>query len=97
MQQLTTIEELSEILRKTVGTIRADVSRNPKILPPILRVPGTRAIHFVDVEAWIAKHTIQATAEPFAKPTPATSKSAKQIAPRRQGRRATPEIGRANV
>lgn len=93
MQQLTTVEELARILRKSVLTIRADVSRNPKVLPPILRVPGTRSVHFVDVESWISKHTVQATAEPPAKPTRPKPKLTKEVTPRRQGRRATPAIG----
>lgn len=93
MQQLTSIEELARILRKSVLTIRADVSRNPKVLPPILRVPGTRGVHFVDVESWIAQHTVQATAQPSAKPQPAKSRLSKQVTPRRRGRRATPAIG----
>lgn len=58
MKSLLTIEQLSEYIHKSVSSIRSDASRNPKALPPICRLPGTKRLlwRLEDVEAWFAKH-----------------------------------------
>lgn len=88
--QLTTIPELSQILRRAESTIRVDVTRRPHALPPILRVPGSRSILFVDVEGWIKKHTAEPEGKQPAKPATKIKTPIKQQ--RRQGRPATPAI-----
>lgn len=58
MKTLLTIEQLSTYIHKTVSSIRSDVSRNPKALPPICRLPHTKRLLWrrEDVDNWIAKH-----------------------------------------
>jgi predicted DNA-binding transcriptional regulator AlpA len=60
MSQLTnskslTPEELAPIIGRKASSIRVDVSKRPETLPPRLRIPGSRAIRFLeaDVLAWL--------------------------------------------
>lgn len=55
---ILTIEELATYLRKSVASIRSDATRNPKSLPPICRLPGTKRLLWrrEDVERWVADH-----------------------------------------
>lgn len=75
MKTLLTIEQLSTYIHKTVSSIRSDVSRNPKALPPICRLPHTKRLLWrrEDVDNWIAQHV-----ETDIAPLPQT-----QTAPRR--------------
>lgn len=58
MDQLLTTDDLARILRKSVSSIRHDLSRNPRGLPPGVDIPGTlrRLWRPQDVEAWLASH-----------------------------------------
>lgn len=57
---LLTIENLSEILHKSVSSIQSDLCRAPHRLPPMVRLPATRRPLFrpSDVEAWINGHVV---------------------------------------
>ena len=56
MQQLLTVDDLAKLLRRSVSTVRSDVTRRPETLPPPVRVPGGRRVLWraEDVQAWIA-------------------------------------------
>jgi predicted DNA-binding transcriptional regulator AlpA len=58
MENLLTVELLASKIHKSVTSIRSDVARNPKSLPPICRLPGTKRLLWreEDVSKWIAKH-----------------------------------------
>ena len=60
MQALLTVDQLSAFLQKSVSSIRSDVTRNPRALPPICRLPGTKRLlwRVQDVEAWLAEHVV---------------------------------------
>ena len=59
--QTYTVDELSKVLRKSKSSIYADVCRNPSVLPPILRIPGSKKLLFVDVENWMSKYVVHPT------------------------------------
>ena len=50
-----TVEQLAVILKRSVKSIKVDVTRNPGSLPPVFRIPGSRKILFrhVDLRAWM--------------------------------------------
>lgn len=55
MDQLLTTEDLSRILRRSIHSIRHDLSRNPRSLPPLCAIPGNRKLwRPVDVVTWLA-------------------------------------------
>ena len=56
MIDLLDVAQLALVLRKTVASIRSDVSRNPMSLPPICRLPGSRRLLWrtEDVDSWLA-------------------------------------------
>lgn len=58
MRTLLTVDELAECLHKSVASIRSDATRNPRSLPPICRLPGTKRLlwRVEDVERWLADH-----------------------------------------
>ncbi len=58
MKALLTVADLAAYLHKSVTSIRGDVSRNPRSLPPICRLPGTKRLlwRVEDVEKWLADH-----------------------------------------
>lgn len=91
MKSLLTIEQLSEYIHKSVSSIRSDASRNPKALPPICRLPGTKRLlwRLEDVEAWFAKHvetdTVALLSAPSARRRGRPTK-AEQVARERQQR-----------
>lgn len=60
MENLLTVELLSLRIHKSVTSIRSDATRNPKSLPPICRLPGTKRLlwRLIDVEKWIAAHVV---------------------------------------
>lgn len=57
MSVLLTIELLAVRIHKSVNSIRSDVARNPRSLPPICRLPGTKRLLWreIDVEQWVAQ------------------------------------------
>jgi len=60
MIELLDVAQIAALLRKTVPSVRSDVSRNPSSLPPICRLPGSRRLLWraEDVNAWLASHCI---------------------------------------
>ena len=49
------VEELAKLLHRQPETILSDARRRPETLPPILRIPKTRTLIWLeeDVIAWI--------------------------------------------
>lgn len=58
MRTLLTVDQLAKCLHKSVASIRSDATRNPRSLPPICRLPGTKRLlwRVEDVEQWLAEH-----------------------------------------
>lgn len=58
MENLLTVELLASRIHKSVTSIRSDATRNPKSLPPICRLPGTKRLLWreADVVHWIASY-----------------------------------------
>lgn len=58
MENLLTVELLASRIHKSVTSIRSDATRNPKSLPPICRLPGTKRLLWreADVVRWIASY-----------------------------------------
>ena len=77
-----TIQDLVPIVKKTESTIRTDLCRRPHVLPPTLKVPGSRRVVFFGVEEWLSRHA--ATSVPPARPGRPTK--AEQIAKRKGGK-----------
>lgn len=50
-----TVEDMAALLKRSVSTVKSDVSRRPHTLPPRLVVPGTKAVMWLesDVHAWL--------------------------------------------
>lgn len=57
MENLLTAELLSARIQKSIASIRSDATRNPRSLPPICRLPGTKRLLWreSDVEEWVAQ------------------------------------------
>lgn len=53
---LLVVEQLAILIHKSPSSVRSDASRNPSVLPPIFRIPGTKRLlwRMSDVEAWLA-------------------------------------------
>lgn len=91
--QLLTIDDLALILRKSIHSIRNDLSRNPDALPPRCRLPGTlrNLWRRQDVDAWLASYVITPDEVPPPRPARRASGLSKKGAPtkaerlRRQG------------
>lgn len=60
LPELLTTDDLARLLRKSVHTIRHDLTRNPRSLPPRCALPGTNRSLWrpQDVEAWLAAHVV---------------------------------------
>ena len=58
--ELLDVEQLGQLLHKSLHSIRTDRVRNPQALPPTCRLPGHRRLLWrrVDVDAWLAEHVI---------------------------------------
>jgi hypothetical protein len=58
MRTLLTVDQLAKCLHKSVASVRSDATRNPRSLPPICRLPGTKRLlwRVEDVEQWLAEH-----------------------------------------
>lgn len=56
--EILTTEQLAKIIHKSAASVRSDASRNPRALPPICRLPGTKRLLFrlVDVREWLASY-----------------------------------------
>jgi predicted DNA-binding transcriptional regulator AlpA len=81
-QVLLRVEELAQLLHKSIASIRSDISRNPHALPPLCRLPGTKRLLWreEDVSRWLADHVISEV-------PPASSRAARAASSiRRRGR-----------
>ncbi|MEO8119395.1 MAG: DNA-binding protein [Rhodoferax sp.] len=60
MKSLLNVEQLSTCIHKSVASIRSDATRNPRSLPPLCRLPGTKRLLWreEDVAHWVAIHVI---------------------------------------
>ncbi|SIN84911.1 hypothetical protein SAMN05444168_0853 [Paraburkholderia phenazinium] len=58
MRTLLTVDQLAACIHKSAASIRSDATRNPRSLPPICRLPGTKRLlwRVEDVEQWLAEH-----------------------------------------
>ncbi|PPD56996.1 MAG: hypothetical protein CTY10_01245 [Methylotenera sp.] len=54
MMILTTVEQLSAKIHKATSSIYSDLIRNPKSLPPVFRIVGSRRVLFRDVDQWLS-------------------------------------------
>lgn len=83
MESLLTVEELARSIRKSVASIRSDVSRKPQSLPPICRLPGTKRLLWrkCDVDTWLAQYV-----QTFSVVTPPISDVKTSEVIRRRGR-----------
>ncbi len=52
-RKLLTVIQLSQLIHKSPASIRSDTIRNPKSLPPILKIPNSRRILFYGYEEWL--------------------------------------------
>ena len=51
--ELITVEQLSLKIHKSVQSIYNDLKRNPKSIPPVFRIKGSRRVLFANVDAWL--------------------------------------------
>lgn len=58
MDQLLTTDDLARILRKSVHSVRHDLTRNSRSLPPRCAIPGANRNlwRLQDVQDWLASH-----------------------------------------
>lgn len=50
---LSIISEASEKLKRAKSTIYSDLNRNPASFPPVLKIPGSAKVLFVNVDLWL--------------------------------------------
>jgi len=55
---LLDITQLAALLRRSPETIRKDIRRNPRAVPPQVTLPGTRLLRWreEDVAMWLKHH-----------------------------------------
>lgn len=55
LTEILTTEQLARLIHKSPASIRSDASRNPRSLPPICRLPGSKRLlwRLIDVRNWI--------------------------------------------
>lgn len=58
MQELWDIEELASFLKKSKASIYSDLKRNPEVVPPPIRLPGTNRLRWDPrfVREWARKY-----------------------------------------
>lgn len=68
--QLLTVEQLGGILQKSPHSIRHDLTRNPKSLPPLVRIPGVKRNlwRVSDVRTWMDSLVQPASPQPISQP-----------------------------
>lgn len=90
MIELLDVTQIAAILRKTVPSIRSDVSRNPAALPPRCRLPGSRRLLWrtEDVDAWLADCVERAPHVPMAVSLLASNEPKRRGRPRKTEPRA---------
>jgi hypothetical protein len=76
LSELLTTDDLARIMRKSVHTIRHDLTRNPRSLPPRCAIPGTNRNLWrpQDVDAWLASLVITPDPDPLQCPAKPKSK-----------------------
>lgn len=52
VEELFTIQQLAEFIHKKPASIYSDTLRRPDSLPPILRIPGSKKLLFVNPRKW---------------------------------------------
>ncbi len=52
---LSTISETAEKIKRAKSTIYSDLNRNPGSLPPLLKIPGSSKLLFINVDTWLMK------------------------------------------
>lgn len=74
LSSLLGVEQLSTYLKKSVSSVRSDATRNPRSLPPLCRLPGTKRLLWreEDVVSWVAKFVVGNDATNAGATTPAT-------------------------
>lgn len=86
-QTLLRVEDLAKRIHKSASSIRSDACRNPRALPPLCRLPGTKRLLWreEDVDRWLAEHVVR---------TPSTNAvTPVQVTPtRRRGRPTKAEL-----
>lgn len=76
VEELFTIQQLAEFIKKKPASIYSDLLRRPDVLPTVLRIPGSSKILFVNPRKWAAS---------FLPVEKASEKQAKNDMPRRRG------------
>lgn len=63
--ELLDLNDLANMLGRSPETIKKDMLRNHLTVPPRLRIPGTRLLHWrqLHVAAWLASHVEQRDVE----------------------------------
>lgn len=58
--ELLTTEDIARILRKSIHSIRHDLTRNPRCLPPRCAIPGANRNLWraQDVESWLESFVV---------------------------------------
>lgn len=79
---LLTVDQLAQCLHKSVASVRSDATRNPKSLPPICRLPGTKRLLWraEDVESCLAAH-VAGSLQPVGVQSPAPGPSSRRGRP----------------
>jgi len=54
VEELFTIQQLANFIHKKPASIYSDTLRRPESLPPILRIPGSKKLLFVNPRQWAA-------------------------------------------
>lgn len=50
--ELFTLQQLSEFIKKKPASIYSDLLRRPESLPPVLKIPGSKKLLFVNPQKW---------------------------------------------
>ena len=60
MNKLLDLFELADVLGRSPETIKKDLKRNPRAVPPRVHLPGTRLLRWrpADVDAWLAENVV---------------------------------------
>lgn len=61
MNKLLDLFELADVLGRSPETIKKDLKRNPRAVPPRVHLPGTRLLRWrpADVDAWLAEYVLR--------------------------------------
>lgn len=59
IEELFTLQQLASFLKKKPASIYSDTRRRPDCLPPILRIPGSSKLLFVNPRQWAASFVVE--------------------------------------